>query len=430
MPESKNVNTSSQKKKSTAVESVKAVAVLVSICLVCCILLAVCNDALYITDDERFQRSMSEIYPSFVKDTAFDDTLDATYSANGDYGEVKSVTKSTDGAYIVEALGNGGFKDGSVTLYVVVNADGTIASWAVKENVNQSYIGRVPSDAGTTWYVGKSVSDTLELEMTGATVVKTSTAINHAVNMAAYYCRKALKLGSDPEGDALAMLAQLLGDDYNSYTWQNAETLIKAKANATQTIAETLSDGTSVPDFVFRGTSDGGNVIAYLYDVSSESVQILVVDESGNVVSNMNIDDSQSFCTAALALRFVSVQFVNLTFTAALVNVDKTDTEAVYTVVGYPLSGYVPSSYTLRVSVALQGDVGQVSAIEAVSSGNYQISTTMTDALVTSLVGATSATIESLYTSGKVATATQSANIIAVAVKAALGQFDSDIAKE
>ena len=50
-----------------------------------------------------------------------------------------------------------------------------------------------------------------------------------------------------------------------------------------------------------------------------------------------------------------------------------------------------------------------------------------TEKLITSLVGATSATIDSVYESDKVSGATQSANLITVAVKAVLADFDANV---
>lgn len=47
--------------KGTALQAVKAVAVLVVICLVCCLLLALCNDLLYVTEEEKFNRAMKDL---------------------------------------------------------------------------------------------------------------------------------------------------------------------------------------------------------------------------------------------------------------------------------------------------------------------------------------------------------------------------------
>ena len=103
----KNVNNN---EKGTALQAVKAVAVLVVICLVCCLLLALCNDLLYVTEEEKFNRAMRKIYPEFS--LAEEVALDSKYSSNATYGEVLSVFKSTDGAYILQTKGIGGFSSG------------------------------------------------------------------------------------------------------------------------------------------------------------------------------------------------------------------------------------------------------------------------------------------------------------------------------
>lgn len=88
-------------KKGTVIQAVKAIAVLVIICLVCGILLALCNDLLYVSDDVKFDRAMQKIYPNFKK--ADDSPALDTANAKTPYGEVLDLVKSSDGAYILTA---------------------------------------------------------------------------------------------------------------------------------------------------------------------------------------------------------------------------------------------------------------------------------------------------------------------------------------
>ena len=132
--------------KGTALQAVKAVAVLVVICLVCCLLLALCNDLLYVTEEEKFNRAMRKIYPEFS--LAEEVALDSKYSSNATYGEVLSVVKSTDGAYILQTKGIGGFSSGTITIYVAVTGgeNPTIAGWTILANEGQSFIGNITSN--------------------------------------------------------------------------------------------------------------------------------------------------------------------------------------------------------------------------------------------------------------------------------------------
>lgn len=424
MKDENNVN---QNSKSTIVQSVKAVAVLVVICLVCCLLLSLCNDLLYISDEDRFQRSMAKIYPDFKKDASFDGALNANFKASAEYGEVKSVVKSTDGTYIIEALGNGGYSGGTVTLYVVVGADALVKSWAVKEHVGQSYIARVPANAGKTWYVGKDVSDALALEMTGATVVATSTAINHAVNMAAYYCRNALGIGKNPEGEAKTAVLALLGEGFADYTLESKGSVLNAKIGSDK-VSAILSDENNSLSYLFAASGNNGDVQVFVYG-ADENRKIVALTANG-IVKSENVADDDAILAKVQSNKIVSFKFGNYTAYAVITGTDTTDAaKTVYTVAGLGI-GTEPGTYVLKVAVVNEGNAGKVESIVATTSGylpGYP-SESDTEKLITSLVGATSATIDSVYESDKVSGATQSANLITVAVKAALADFDASIA--
>ena len=146
-------------KKGTVIQAVKAIAVLVIICLVCGILLALCNDLLYVSDDVKFDRAMQKIYPNFKK--ADDSPALDTANAKTPYGEVLDLVKSSDGAYILTAKSsNIGFSNGTVTVYVAVSGgeNPTVAGWSIKENVGQSFIGNISEKHQKTWFIGQSIT--------------------------------------------------------------------------------------------------------------------------------------------------------------------------------------------------------------------------------------------------------------------------------
>ena len=401
------------------------IAVLVCICLVCVLLLALCNDLLYIDDDTRLSRAMQKVYPSFdLKEKVKVDSANATAS----YGQVNQVLLSKDGTYVIEALGVGGYQGGSVTLYVVIGADATIKGWAVKENDKQSYIDRVPSNAGTTWYVGKDVSNELALEMTGATVVLTSTAINNAINMACYYARTALGLGENPEGDAMKAVMALLGADYAGYTLNKVALSDKSTVDGTVKLADAVSDDDNTLTYLFAATGAKGNVFAYVYG-EGDAIKIVVVTESGMLTSD-NVTGEEQFVANIKANPLYSFTYGGYSAYAVLLGVN----EAVYTVAGVKV-GTIPNTYIIEVTVTAGADgKGVVSAINIKAGGDGWVDgdgkATHDNAnkLATALVGATSATIDSIYNSGKVSGATQSANLIRVAVEAALAHFDANVA--
>lgn len=424
-----------EKAKKTMSPAVKQwiipIAVLVVICLVCGALLALCNDLLYIDDATRLSRSMQKVYKDFDLDKEL-----KVESVTAPYGKVNKVYLSKDGTYVIEALGVGGYQGGTVTLYVVIGADAKIKGWAVKENDKQSYIDRVPSSAGTTWYVGKEVSDELPLVMTGATVVATSTAINNAVNMAAYYARTVLKLGKNPVAEATNAIEALMAEkQISGYTFINSSSTVSNISVGDAKLSEYLTNGTDVWSYTFIGWADDGSSIAvhlYNWDANYQfdtlegvpATTKVVAVKVNEVVASLNVTDGDELLNKATTYPLYRVGN-----NAMYAYVDKVD-GAVYTVVGVKVSSYVPNNYSLVITIKTNDDgVGEVESITIDGNGWVDgIPQADANKLATSLVGATLATVDSIYSSDKVAGATQSANIIAAAVKAALTQYDASLA--
>lgn len=418
-------------KRGTIIQAVKAIAVLVCICLVCGALLALCNDIFYISDEERFNRSMSKIYPGLDINNVKTVDLNSEFTSNATYGEIKSVV--TDGkVYIIEALGIGGYQGGTVTLYVIVGADAKIISWAVKEHTNQSYIDQVPEKAGTTWYNGYDVSSAFEKVQTGSTLKETPIAIGNAVNMAAYYCRSALGVGKDPEADAQKAVLALLGESYANYKLSTAPILgSSATVDKDRTTVKSLLDnGDDEISYVMYGNGDNDIVKAYVYGKDAETQKIIAF-AGGEVKLSENLTADAELVTKVAEFngKFQPVKSGNFNgfgYISAITTTEGT----VYTVAGIQ-SGTLPSTYVLSVTIETEGGKGKVTNIVAEVSGyepSEEPSKAEADKLITSLVGATSETIDAMYTDNKVSGATQSANLIRVAVETALRDYDAKLA--
>lgn len=176
-------------------KAVYVVTVLVVICLVCTLLLAFAKDIFAVSDETKFNRSMDKIYPGFEKLADREVVVDENIPA---FGEVKSVVEAVDGGFVVEVVGNGGYKNGSVTLYVAFSNKKLVKGWSIKESVNQSFVSKITDAHTKTWYIPVNEDDYLLPESyplgnnkaTGATY--TSTAINNAVNTAVYYANNHL----------------------------------------------------------------------------------------------------------------------------------------------------------------------------------------------------------------------------------------------
>ena len=104
--------------------SFKCIAVLLAIVLVCGILLTICNSLFKVTDQERFDRVISQIYGKPVSTEEVElDELETKF----DNGTINSAYKvKDDGNYLVNTTGKGGFRDGAgtVTLWTVIACTG------------------------------------------------------------------------------------------------------------------------------------------------------------------------------------------------------------------------------------------------------------------------------------------------------------------
>lgn len=262
-------------KKGTVIQAVKAIAVLVIICLVCGILLALCNDLLYVSDDVKFDRAMQKIYPNFKK--ADDSPALDTANVKTPYGEVLDLVKSSDGAYILTAKSsNIGFSNGTVTIYVAVSGgeNPTVAGWSIKENVGQSFIGNISEKHRKTWFIGQSITvvnpENPEGSGLGSGATHTENAIGYAINAAAYYCINVLKLVSTPESEAKDALVALLGTEYDGYGF------VAVNDSA---YLEACKVGDKELSFYFEGTkADSDPLAAYVYG-EDDARQIVVVKD-------------------------------------------------------------------------------------------------------------------------------------------------------
>ncbi len=179
-------------------QALKTILILVIICLICSLLLALAKDIFTVSDEEKFNRSMKKIYgDSFQKECDVEVVADDTLTK----GTVLSIVKATDGGYVIEVKGNGGYKNGSVTLYVALKTDAKIKGWAIKESVNQSFVSKITDEYQKTWYIatddvqeGATEYDLKYATAVGATY--TSTAINNAINTAVDYMCNHLRVST------------------------------------------------------------------------------------------------------------------------------------------------------------------------------------------------------------------------------------------
>ena len=414
-------------------QAVIAVAVLVIICLVCVLLLALCNDLLYVTDEEKFNRTIRKVWDGYGSNVTFkEETVDSTYESNPNYGEVLAVRSASDGSYVITSKGTvGAFNGGSVTILVAIsgNPEAKILGWALQENEGQTFIANITEKHQKEWFVNSTVSDVQPNvspnagQGKGSGATYTENALANAINMACYYCQNALGLGSNPEGDAKKAVLALLGDDFASYTL-NTVNVSQATVDGTKKVSEALSDTGNTLTYLFAGTGDKGTVFAYVYG-EGDNIKIVAVN-GDNTVKSDNVTGDEDFYKSILANPMYTFTYGTYKAYAIITGVN----EAVYTVAGLKI-GVTPDTYVLTVTIEADGDHGKVAAIALASeAGNGYVggqgapSEADANTLIEKLVGATS---ETMY-SGKGTNATQSANLIRAAVEAALNHYDANLA--
>lgn len=247
--------------------SFKCIAVLLAIVLVCGILLTICNSLFEVTDQERLDRVLSQIYGESVETKEHELTeYETTEFDNGSINNVYEVT--SDGNYLINATGTGGFSGGTVTCWVVIEmTDGSVSgigNVVVSENTNQSWIANVPDSAfehfGESYTDGETfdVSDWQDNGLTGGATGST-TAIVNAVNTALLFAR------SQIAGEVIEPDVNPFEDfDYTEYIDTTATT-VKLADNGTDVIFDitTANVTFTAPSSVEVTVGADGKITAY-----------------------------------------------------------------------------------------------------------------------------------------------------------------------
>ena len=416
------------------------VAVLVIICLVCVLLLALCNDLLYVSSEEKFNRTIRKVYDGYDSSVTFkEEKVDSKWSSNDNYGEVLEVRSASDGSFVITSKGTvGAFNGGSVTILVAIspNPEAKILGWALQGNEGQTFIANITEKHQKAWFVGSTVSD-VQPNVTvnagqgkGSGATYTENALANAINMACYYAQNALHLGANPEGDAKDAVLAKLGEEYASYNL-NTVNISQATVDGTKKVSEALSDSENKLKYVFVGTGAKGTIFAYVYG-EGDNIKFVVVTDDG-VVTSENVEGSEEFVANIKANPMYTFTYGSKQAYAIITSVDA-DTK-VYTVAGLKV-GTTPNTYVLEITIETDGDHGKVANIAIKAGGDgwvngdpdatHENANKLIESL--KLKGATSATIGSIYDSDKVAGATESANLIRAAVEAALNHYDATLA--
>lgn len=171
--------------KSTAF---KCIITLLCVLLVSGIFLTIMNSLLQVTDQERFDRAINKIYGKSVKTES---VAVADYNSNATIVEAYKI--KDDGNYLVKSTGKGGFDNGTVTCWIVVEVKGGavngIGKVVIDSNTAQSYISNINdkflSSFSANYTDGVIYNPNEGFIKTGAT--RSANAICNAVNGALDY---------------------------------------------------------------------------------------------------------------------------------------------------------------------------------------------------------------------------------------------------
>lgn len=195
--------------KSTAF---KCILVLTCIALVAGGLLAILNDVLYISPEERTQRAIKKIYGKevgFSELVVNGDNGQFAQFATNQYGNIDSAFKLEDGNYLIKSTGTEGYKGGSVTTWIVAKFQDAQFKGLEKVIVESYDKQTLMSNFKGSFYevyvnnndhilsggmFGNVSGDTVIGNLTsGATF--SSNAVNRSVNCALVYIRNVLAKG-------------------------------------------------------------------------------------------------------------------------------------------------------------------------------------------------------------------------------------------
>lgn len=184
--------------KSTAF---KCIVVLVGIVLVCSVFLTICNALFYVSDEERLDRALADLYLGESVTTELAPGADSL----GDGLEVgrsvivtaRVVTSDNHaGDWLVQSRGLDGYQNGTVTCWIVVNTDGTsvtgVGAVSINSNEGQSYIGRITQEFLNGFsenFTGEPYPD----GMLSSGASYSSAAIRNSVNGALEYVKTSLQ---------------------------------------------------------------------------------------------------------------------------------------------------------------------------------------------------------------------------------------------
>ena len=185
-------------------QAFKCIIVLLVIALVAGGLLAILNDVLYITEEERTMRAIEKVYG---KEMNYQEKEYSSDQLVNDYGTLSKVYLLENGNYLVQATGGEGYKGGTITVWIVLTARdgafGGIEKVVLESYEKQTLMSKLTYDVysahndeitGDVYFT--TGGDGIKVLISGATY--STNALNNAVDCALQFAREVL-FATEPE---------------------------------------------------------------------------------------------------------------------------------------------------------------------------------------------------------------------------------------
>lgn len=101
-------------------QAFKCIIVLLVIALIAGGLLAILNDVLFVTEEERTMRAIEKVYG---KEMEYEELDFEDSQLSNDYGSISKVYQLENGNYLVQSTGGEGYKGGTITVWIVLTGN-------------------------------------------------------------------------------------------------------------------------------------------------------------------------------------------------------------------------------------------------------------------------------------------------------------------
>ena len=179
-------------------QAFKCIIVLLIIALIAGGLLAILNDVLFVTEEERTMRAIEKVYG---KEMQYEELIYSSNVLENEFGTINKLYKLENGNYLVQTTGGQGYKGGTITVWVVLATEygdfAGIEKVVLESYEKQTLMSKLTYDVysahndeitGDVYFT--TSGDGIKVLISGATY--STNALNNAVDCALKFAREVL----------------------------------------------------------------------------------------------------------------------------------------------------------------------------------------------------------------------------------------------